>query len=58
MGGAEWKASLELEKQAIQSCAAENSRLRSMGCFSDILVQRGQAEERSQNRYNTKGQKE
>jgi hypothetical protein len=56
-GGAEFKAALDLEKQAIQACAAENSRLRSCGAYSDILVQRGQAQERSMNRYNKKGDK-
>jgi hypothetical protein len=55
--GAEWKAALELEKRAIQACAAENSRLRSLGAFSDVLDQRGQAQERSMNRYNVKGDK-
>ena len=53
MGGAEWKSSLELEKSAIESCAAENARLQSMGAFSDILVQRGQVQERDMQRYNT-----
>jgi hypothetical protein len=57
MGGQEWKSGLELEKQAIQMCAAENSRLRSLGAFSDVLDQRGQAQERSMNRYNVKGDK-
>ena len=55
MGGGEWKASLELEKQAIQSCSAENSRLRSLGAFSDVLDQRGLQQERDVNRYNKKG---
>jgi hypothetical protein len=55
--GAEWKAALELEKRAIQACAAENSRLRSLGAFSDVLDQRGQAQERDMNRYNMKGDK-
>ena len=54
MGGGEWKAALELDQRAIQACAAENSRLRSMGSFSDILVQRGTEQERSMNRYNSK----
>lgn len=54
MGGAEFEQALELEKRAIQACAAENSRLRSFGAFSDILIQRGQAQERDQNRYNSK----
>jgi hypothetical protein len=51
--GGEWKAGLDLEKQAIQACAAENSRLKSQGCFADVLDQRGQAQERAQNRYNS-----
>lgn len=55
LGGEEFQAALDLEKRAIQACAAENSRLRSMGCFSDILVQRAQTQERDMNRYNTKG---
>jgi hypothetical protein len=53
MGGGEWKAGLELEKEAILACANENSRLRSLGCFSDILVQRGAQQERDMNRFNT-----
>jgi hypothetical protein len=53
VGGAEWQAGLELEKRAIEACAAENSRLRSQGCFSDILDQRGLQEERDRNRYNS-----
>ena len=57
MGGGEWKASLELEQRAIQACAAENSRLRSMGAFSDILIERGRQQERDVNRYNKKGDK-
>jgi hypothetical protein len=57
MGGGEWKQALELEKEAIQACAAENSRIRSMGAFSDILIQRGQVQEREMNRFNKKGDK-
>ena len=57
MGGADWQQALELEARAIQSCSAENTRLRSFGAFSDILVQRGQQEDRDQNRYNTNQQK-
>lgn len=53
MGGAEWKAALELEERAIKFCAAENSRLKSTGSFSDILLERGQAQDRAQARYNT-----
>lgn len=53
LGGDEWKQTLELEARAIQACAAENTRLKSMGAFSDILMQRGSAQDRAQNRYNT-----
>lgn len=58
MGGAEWKQALELEARAIKFCAAENSRLKSIGAFSDILLERGQAQDRVQARYNTKGEQE
>lgn len=54
MGGAEWKAALELEQRAIMACAAENVRLKSTGAFSDILLQRGQVQDRNQERYSTK----
>ena len=57
MGGGEWKEALQLEQRAIQNCSAENVRLRSMGCFSDILVQRGQVQERRMERYATASQK-
>lgn len=58
MGGAEWKDALQLEARAIQACSAENARIQSQGLFSDILVQRGQAEDRRMERYATskKGQ--
>lgn len=56
LGGAEWKASLELEARAIQACAAENTRLKSTGAFADVLLQRGQAMDRSQERYSTANQ--
>jgi hypothetical protein len=56
-GGAEWKAALELEARAIQACAAENTRIKSYGCFSDILVQRGQVQERNMERYKTANEK-
>jgi hypothetical protein len=52
--GMEWKQSLELEKRAIQACMAENVRLKSQGNFSDVLDERGAAQERSMNRYNSK----
>jgi len=51
-GGAEFKASLELEKAALLSCAAENTRLRSLGAFSDVIDQRGNQQERDMNRFN------
>ena len=52
IAGAEWQAGLELEQRAIQACSAENSRLKSLGSFSDCLDQRGWAQDRVQNRYN------
>ena len=51
-GGAEFKASLELEKAALQMAAAENTRLRSLGAFSDVIDQRGNQQERDMNRFN------
>ena len=51
-GGAEFKAALELEKSALQMCASENVRLKSMGAFSDVIDQRGNQQERDANRYN------
>ena len=53
LGGGEWKAGLELEKAAIQMCSAENTRLRSTGAFGDVIAQRGNQQERDQNRYNS-----
>jgi hypothetical protein len=51
MGGAEFQSALEIEARAVQACAAENSRLRGTGAFSDVLAQRGQAQDRDQERY-------
>lgn len=51
-GGDEWQQSLEIEARAIKACALENTRIQSLGCFTDILYQRGQAMDRAQNRYN------
>lgn len=56
-GGAEFQAVTELEKSFIMYCSAENSRLKSTGSFSDILMERGQEQDRAQNRYNSKGDK-
>jgi hypothetical protein len=53
LGGAEFQAALELEKRAIEACAMENVRLRSMGSFADILDQRGLQQDRDANRYNS-----
>lgn len=50
-GGEEFRQGIQLEARAIKACAAENSRLQSMGCFADVLVQRGQAQDRDQPRY-------
>lgn len=57
MGGQEWKSGLELEAQAIRSCAAEGTRLKSSGAFSDILMQRGQIQDMNQERYSTGNKK-
>ena len=57
LGGAEWKQALELETRAIQFCSAENSRLKSSGSFSDILLQRGSGQDRDLERYSSKGGK-
>ena len=57
LGGQDFKETLAIEARAIQACAAENSRLKSFGCFSDILVQRGQAQERSMERFKTANQR-
>ena len=54
MGGQDWKEALALEARAIQFCAAENSRLKSTGSFSDVLLDRGSSQDRMQARYNTK----
>lgn len=54
MAGADWKQALELEARAIQFCASENSRLKSLGSFSDVLLDRGSSQDRAQSRYNTK----
>lgn len=52
MGGAEFKAALELEKAALLACSAENVRLKSLGAFSDVIDQRGNQQERDMNRFN------
>jgi hypothetical protein len=57
MGGAEFQAALAIEARAIQACSAENVRLKSTGSFADVLMQRGQAEDRDQERYSTANQK-
>jgi hypothetical protein len=53
MGGADFSQAIELDKQFIMFCSAENSRLKSLGSFADVLDQRGSAQDRSQARYNT-----
>jgi hypothetical protein len=53
-GGSSFKEALALEAEAIKFCAAKNTMLQSSGAFSDVLLQRGQAQERAQNRFNTK----
>ena len=54
MGGAEFQAAMGLEKSFIMYCSAENSRLKSLGSFTDILLERGSSQDRAQARYNTK----
>lgn len=51
LGGLEFQQTLQVEARAVQAAAAENVRLKSMGCFSDMLDFRGQAEYRDRERY-------
>ncbi len=53
LGGLEFQQALQVETRAVQAAAAENVRLKSMGCFSDILDFRGRAEYRDRERYAT-----
>jgi hypothetical protein len=55
LGGQDFQDVLEVEQRAIQACAAENTRLKSTGAFADVLLQRGQAQDREQERYATAG---
>ena len=57
MGGTEWKAGLELEQNAIQFCASENSRLKSTGAYADVLLQRGEIQDMNMQRYNSQSDK-
>jgi hypothetical protein len=50
--GSDFEAAMQLEKEFILFAAAENSRLKSTGAFSDVILQRGSSQERAQNRYN------
>lgn len=54
-GGQEFQEGLQLEARAIEAFAAENVRIRNLGVFSDILMDRGQAQERDMERYATGG---
>jgi len=54
LGGAEFMAATELDKQFIIFCSGENSRIKSTGAFSDVIDQRGQAQDRVQERYSSK----
>ena len=54
LGGAEFMAATELDKQFILFCSQENSRLKSTGAFSDVIDQRGGAQDRAQERYSSK----
>jgi hypothetical protein len=51
MGGQDFQDVLEVEQRALQACSAENQRLKSTGAFADILIQRGGAQDREQERY-------
>ena len=57
VSGGEWKATLELEKRALQACEAERVRLMSQGAFSDFFDERGRQQERDRNRFNARGAK-
>lgn len=54
-GGAEFTAAQELEKKFVLAAATENSRLRSLGVFTDILVSEGQREENQLERFQNNG---
>ena len=56
-GGTSFTEALELEKKAILACSGENSRLKSLGAFSDVLDQRGFQQERDINRYSSANSK-
>lgn len=57
LGGAEFKEALEVEKRGILACSVENVRLKSLGAYSDVLDQRGTAQERDMNRFNSANKK-
>ncbi|MGI4815974.1 MAG: hypothetical protein ACRYGG_21930 [Janthinobacterium lividum] len=50
-GGYEFQSALSLEQRFFRAAIAENSRLQAMGLFADVLLQRGGAEQREQERY-------
>ena len=58
MGGADFMAATELEKEFILFCSGENSRLKSTGAFGDVLAQRAQGQDRNQERYSTNKNKQ
>jgi hypothetical protein len=50
-GGAEFQSAQDLEASFILECAAENDRLVRLGLYSDVLLPRAAAADRSQERY-------
>lgn len=50
-GGGEFQSAQDLEASFILACAAENDRLVRLGLFSDVLLPRAAAADRSQERY-------
>jgi hypothetical protein len=53
MSGAEFMAATELDKEFILFCSGENSRLKSLGAFGDVIAQRAQGQDRVQERYSS-----
>jgi hypothetical protein len=53
MGGADFMRATELDKQFILFCSGENSRLKSLGAFGDVIAQRAQGQDRNQERYSS-----
>ena len=51
MGGAEWKATLELEKKFFSAAKDNNKRLTNLALFSDLIHDEGKREQIAQPRY-------